>query len=153
MAKLSKENMSPSGRNNYLRPIVLFLDWIESSPVKVDAFDGVQLTLQQTDSIRKSIKLWKGLIHRQQEAALLSGISKNRLEGLEKRDEWMPIDMIVNGILDRTIPILSRLSESTVIDRKDSIVYIHLLMTSLMVSRPCRPATYYSAYVYHVRRG
>jgi hypothetical protein len=151
VAKLSKEKISPSGKNNYFRPIVLFLDWIESSPVNVEALDGAQLTLRRTDSIRKSIKLWEGLIHRHQEAAVDAGIRRNRLEPLERRNEWMPLVLIVNGTLDRTIPILTRLSASTVIDRTNSIIYIHLLMTSLMVSRPCRPATYYSAYVCHIR--
>ena len=113
---------------------------------------------EQDRVLLKTLDAWRLIRVRNFKKSKREGVDKNRLKSMQHRNHWTSVAAIVNASRDTVLPRLKALTEQKSLSAGEKIEYFELLMFALIVACPCRPGTYYSAYVlalacaYHMNR-
>lgn len=102
---------------------------------------------EQDRVLLKTLDAWRLIRVRNFKKSKREGVDKNRLKSMKHRNHWTSVAAIVNASRDTVLPRLKALTEQKSLSAGEKIEYFELLMFALIVARPCRPGTYYSAYV------
>jgi hypothetical protein len=138
---------SASGMANYYTPIVHLFDWITSSTAGVTACGGLVLSVEQHHVLDKTLKAWRRIRAPLYKKTRREAVDNNRLERMQHRYHWTSVVAVVNALRDVVEPRMTALTGWRSLSAGERVEYFELLMFALIVTRPCRPCTYYSAYV------
>src|SRR6185295_18631512 len=102
--------------------------------------------------ISKSLDAWTVLRSSQCKKSKRRSSDATRLEVLQAKNHWTDVGSVITALKDVVLPRLESLSDlsdsqTRITDWSEQIEFFEMLMFALMVTRPCRPCTYYSAYV------
>jgi hypothetical protein len=132
---------------NYYTPIIKLLQWITRSPAGVTACGGLVLSHDQDRALGKTLEAWRHIRKPTYKQSKHEAVDHNRLEKMQHRNHWTSVIAVVNALRDVVLPRLNVLTKQKSLSDSDKIEYFELLMFAIIVTRPCRPCTYYSAYV------
>ena len=142
--------MKPSAKASFMSAIIYFLEWIVHSTSAVTACGGITLSAEQDRVVDKTLHAWQKLRGRESKLAKRAGADNNRLENMQARKQWASVVAIMDMSKTIAVPRLTALSAAIgqrSLEAAEQIEFFELLMFALVVARPCRPCTYYSAYV------
>jgi hypothetical protein len=149
---LRQNSDEPSTIANYYSPIISLLQWIVRSTSGVVACGGLILSSDQERTLVKTIDAWKEIRQPNYHQAKRKAVLRNTREKMQANNHWTSTTAIRNAMRDTIIPQLRVLTDQKSLSPSDKHQYFELLMFTLMVTRPCRPSTYYAAYVHRWRR-
>jgi len=138
---------SASGMANYYTPVIHLLEWITRSTAGVTACGGLVMSPEQDRVLLKTLEAWRHIRKPTFKKSKREAVDSNRLERMQHRNHWTSVVAVVNALRDTVLPRLNALTEQKSLSAGDKIEYFELLMFAIIVTRPCRPCTYYSAYV------
>jgi hypothetical protein len=130
---------------NYYRAVVLLLQWIVSSTRGVTALGGMELDPNQDRQMVKTLNAWTHLRRNKTKKSKRAGADHNRLEDMQLNKRWTEARFIIQALNDVVTPRLQELIAKPSLDWHQMREFFELLMYALVVKRPCRPCTYYSA--------
>jgi hypothetical protein len=132
---------------NYYTPVVHLLQWITRSTAGVTACGGLVMTPEQDRILVKTLDAWINIRKPTYKQSKREAVDNNRLEEMQQRNQWTSVVAVVDASRDIVLPRLNTLTDQKSLSSGEKKEYFELLMFSLIVARPCRPCTYYSAYV------
>jgi hypothetical protein len=138
---------SASGMANYYTPVIHLLEWITRSTAVVTACGGLVMSPEQDRVLLKTLEAWRHIRKPTYKKKTREAADNNRLEQMQHRNHWTSVVAVVNALRDTVLPRLNALTEQKPLSAGEKIEYFELLMFAIIVTRPCRPCTYYSAYV------
>jgi hypothetical protein len=150
VTKLKDAGVKPSTKASFMTAVIYLLDWIVDSTSAVAACGGLPISAEQERVVEKTRKAWLKLRNRETKLAKRAGVDNNRLENMQARNQWASVvavmDMSKTIAVPRLHALLARIGLQS-FSSTERIEFFELLMFVLVVARPCRPCTYYSAYV------
>lgn len=145
---LSDAGVKPSTKAGFISAVIHMCDWIVDSTTAVAAYGGQSLTAEQERAVEKTRRAWARLRTREFKLAKRAGADNNRLEKMQARNQWVSVvavmDMSTTIAVPRLRALLPRVAPRT-LSAAERIEFFELLMFALVVTRPCRPCTFYSA--------
>ena len=143
---------SSSGILNYYTPVVHLLEWITRSTAGATACGGLVMSYEQERVLEKTLAAWRLARKPVYKKSKREAVDHNRLEQMQHRHHWTSVVSVVNALRDTVLPRLITLTEQKSLSAAEKVEYFELLMFAIIVTRPCRPCTYYSAYVHSYYR-
>jgi hypothetical protein len=103
--------------------------------------------------VEKTRRAWAKLRTREFKLAKRAGADNNRLEKMQARNQWASVVAVMDMSTTIAVPRLNSLlalllgtgGQQRDVSAAERIEFFELLMFALVVARPCRPCTFYSA--------
>lgn len=125
-----------------------FIEWINQSTSGVEAFGGAEPSLRDRNSLRQAVDCWRHHVRVASRDAIREVKRKDVAEAAAiAGGEFGTMSVLRPNILGRCLPLLRNFVESGAAALTDNTrhQFVSLMMVCLMIERPCRPGTYYSA--------
>lgn len=116
------------------------------SPAGVVACGGRILSADEERRLSKTLDAWKLIREPTYSQAKKEAQRKNTKEEMQANNHWTSVVAIRKAVDAMIVPRLLVLTEQKdSLSDSDKLQYFEMLMFAIMVSRPCRPSTYYAA--------
>ena len=94
----------------------------------------------------KTLDAWELIREPTYSQAKREAQKKNTKEEMQANNHWTSLVAIKNALDETIVPRLLALTEQKdTLSNSDKWQYFEMMMFAIMVSRPCRPSTYYAA--------
>jgi hypothetical protein len=133
---------------NYYVAVIYFLQWIVRSAAGVVACGGRVLSADEERRLSKTLDEWQRIREPLYSQAKSDAQRNNTLEQMQASNHWTSVVAIRRALDQAILPSLRAMTEQKELrTHREQLQYFEMLMFAIMVYRPCRPSTYYAAYV------